>query len=418
MFPAYFNQYLEKHHFVPGSDNRPASGLSVIVVIPCYNEPDILLSLESLYSCERPSGAAEVLVVMNYPEGSDELIVRHHDETVTFLKSWIQERNDSHLTFHIIDAPALPKKFAGVGLARKIGMDEAVHRFSLVNIEEGIICGFDADSTVDKNYLKAVEEHFRVFPKTPGASIYFEHPVEDMADQRLKSGIIQYETHLRYLVNAIRYFGFPYSYHTVGSSFAVKAKAYVKQGGMNRFKAGEDFYFINKIIPLGGYTEINTTRVLPQARVSARVPFGTGASMIKWMENDDTEFLTYQLDSFLPLKMLFENLDIIFKEKLIPDKIIKDPALLSFLRENDYKNAINEVLRNSSTFETFTKRFFGWFDAFRIVKFLNFASLNGYDKRPVIGEAQKLLSVNGYQKTISSAEEMLQVYRKWDRKQC
>jgi cellulose synthase/poly-beta-1,6-N-acetylglucosamine synthase-like glycosyltransferase len=133
LFPDYFNHYLSKHHFVPATDTFPSSGLSVSIVIPCFNEPDILASLESLYSCERPGSSVEVIVVMNYPEGCEKEIVIQHENTVATLKTWIRERNDDHLTFHIIDAPALPRKFAGVGLARKIGMDEAVYRFSQVN---------------------------------------------------------------------------------------------------------------------------------------------------------------------------------------------------------------------------------------------------------------------------------------------
>ena len=37
---------------------------------------------------------------------------------------------------------------------------------------------------------------------------------------------------------------------------AVRADAYLRQGGMNRRKAGEDFYFLNKFMVLGGYGEM------------------------------------------------------------------------------------------------------------------------------------------------------------------
>ncbi len=35
----------------------------------------------------------------------------------------------------------------------------------------------------------------------------------------------------------------------VGSALAVKALQYVKAGGMNRKQAGEDFYFVQKLVP-------------------------------------------------------------------------------------------------------------------------------------------------------------------------
>jgi hypothetical protein len=294
-------------------------------------------------------------------------------------------------------------------------MDEAAARFNIIGKENGIICGFDADAKVASNYLKSISEHFLRNPKTPGTSIYFEHPFEQIEDKRMRSGIIQYETHLRYLIQAIRFTGFPLAFHTVGSSFAVRAAAYVKQGGMNKFKAGEDFYFLNKIIALGGFTEVNETIVLPQARVSNRVPFGTGASMAKWMDAEQEDFLTYQFASFLPLKRLFENIGIIYQQKAIPDEVLTNSVLRQFLNENEMEKAIKEIYDNSSSFQSFQKRFFTWFDAFRIVKYLNFSAQVDFPKNPVKPECEKLLNALGKDLIFKSNEEMLLTYRKWDR---
>ena len=40
----------------------------------------------------------------------------------------------------------MPAKDAGVGLARKTGMDEALYRFNMLGKPEGIILSYDADS--------------------------------------------------------------------------------------------------------------------------------------------------------------------------------------------------------------------------------------------------------------------------------
>lgn len=414
MLIPYFNSYLSKHHFNAAIEEAPASGLGISVVIPCFNEPDLITSLKALWNCNRPTCAVEVIVVVNYPEGSDECIVAFQKETLQKAGAWISDHSDPKFRYHLINAPALPEKFAGVGLARKIGMDEAVYRYSAIGNERGIICGFDADAVVDSNYLMAVEEHFHNHPKTPGASIYFEHPT-NLEDARFLSGIIQYEIHLRYLMQAIRHTGFPYAFHTVGSSFAVTAGTYVKQGGMNRFKAGEDFYFLNKIIQLGNFAEINTTRVIPAPRISNRVPFGTGASMTKWMESTDDHFLTYQFASFLPLKKLFSDIENIYQTKCLPVDICYDPGLEQFLRLNEFSEALDQFFRNSNSLPTFRKRFFGWFDAFRIVKYLNFAASARYPKQPVINESNILLKAKGYETTIPNITDMLKIFRNWDR---
>ena len=378
----YFDQYLSKHHHSPSISVLPAEGTSIIVVIPCFNEPDILSSLESIYKCNRDGICLEIIVVINFGEQCSSDVKEYNRVSFQNIEAWAVAHKESGFSCYAMLAPDLPLKFAGVGLARKIGMDEAVSRFNTLGKENGIICGFDADAKVESNYLKVISKHFAIYPKTPGASIYFEHPTEEIEDSRMRSGIIQYETHLRYLVQAIRFTGFPNSYHTVGSSFAVRAGAYVKQGGMNRFKAGEDFYFLNKIISLGSYSEINDTTVFPQARISNRVPFGTGASMTKWMETDQTDFLTYQYASFLPLKNLFENISLIYNQKSIPEAMLTDTALRQFLHENEVEKVIAQIYDNSGTFQSFQKRFFNWFDAFKIVKYLNFAAQVSYPKMP------------------------------------
>ena len=65
---------------------------------------------------------------------------------------------------------------------------------------------------------------------------------------------------------------------------AVRPEAYMKQGGMNRRKAGEDFYFLNKIMSLGGFGECAETTIYPSPRTSKRVPFGTGQAVLRNVE--------------------------------------------------------------------------------------------------------------------------------------
>ena len=77
----------------------------------------------------------------------------------------------------------------------------------------------------------------------------------------------------------------------------------MRQGGMNKRQAGEDFYFLHKIIPLGHFGEINTTRVIPSPRPSDRVPFGTGRAVRDYLATH--KFETYPLEAFRDLKQFF-----------------------------------------------------------------------------------------------------------------
>jgi glycosyltransferase involved in cell wall biosynthesis len=414
----YFEKYLQKHSFRPLIEQHPNSDLNICVVIPCFNEPDIILPLESLYNCTRPKRPAEVIIVINAPENSNEKIIRQNEETLSAAKNWTGKHCDARLKYHIIVNNRLPAKHAGVGLARKIGMDEAVYRLHLVNNPKGIITGFDADSVCDANYFNAIEDHFQSHPNTSGASIHFEHPVDEAPDQKLLEGIVQYELHLRYLVQAMRYCGHPHAYHTIGSSFAVKADEYVKQGGMNKRKAGEDFYFLQKIIALGNFSEINTTKVLPSPRISDRVPFGTGASMKKYMESDGYAFKTYNPEAFANLKQFFSLVEFYYisdPHAIAAKTVTLAPSLRTYLNDINYLQEIISIKENTSGITPFRNRFFRWFNAFRVVKYLNFASINGIEDEEASYAALHLLKENGLNNNLTTPMEVLSFFRKLDR---
>ncbi|MDP4208342.1 MAG: hypothetical protein Q8928_05955 [Bacteroidota bacterium] len=410
--------YLAKHNFEPYIAARPHPELGLCAAIPSYKEPDLIRSLQSLWECERPSCAVEVIVVVNAPEGCDALATEQNLRTLKEASEWVAEHHDSRFQFHLVYSPGLPAKFAGVGFARKIGMDEAAYRLNLVGKTNGIIAGFDADSLCDANYLVEIDRHFKRLPKSPGASVYFEHPLSgDGFSAEVYAGIARYELHLRYLNLALRYTGHPHAWHTVGSSFAVRMDAYVKQGGMNRRQAGEDFYFLQKIISLGNFSEINTTRVIPSPRQSDRVPFGTGASMNKWHKGDTLE--TYCFEAYKDLKGFLEEIDGCFKaeKETVIAVVEKLPrALRIFLLENDFYDELASVSANCATLKTYRERFYRWFNAFKAIKYLNFGHDGYFEKADVTGEALKLLNELGIETTCNNEFGLLEVYRKIDRK--
>ena len=389
----------------------------MIVVMPSYNEPALLRSLQSLYRCKMPSCFVEVIVVVNHPEYASEDVKRQNEENLLDAQRWTKQQNNNSLQSHFIYKPNIPTKIAGVGYARKTGMDEAVYRFFQSGADDGVIIAFDADSTCDENYFEEIERSFFGGKPVNGASIYFEHPLEgDEYDVCVYDGVALYELHLRYLNQALRYAGFPYAYHTVGSSFAVSASAYVRQGGMNQRKAGEDFHFLQKIIPLGNYIEINTTRVIPSPRPSDRVPFGTGASIRQWINNSQTALHTYPLEPFEDLKQLFALVPCLFKTN--PEKVAKQCAPLpspmqDYLLQNDYLKHIAQANANSASQEAFAKRFFGWFDGLKTVKYLNDSCRQVYGKQTPQKAATRLFQKYGYENGFS-VKELLYIYRKID----
>ena len=389
--------YLERFGFpVEFLKNEEApENLGIIVVIPCFNEPDLTPVLTSLLNCNYPGCGTEIIVVINHPEGSSTEIVFQNEKTASEISDIKKSISSQWLRLHSIKAFNLPKKKSGVGLARKIGMDESIRRFKKFSDSRGIICSLDADSTCDLNYLAAVKNHFNENPKSTGASIYFEHPLTFNFPTKIIEGISAYELHLRYLVHSLRFSGFPYSYYTLGSCMAFPAEIYMKQGGMNTRKAGEDFYFLQKIIALGDFQELNNTTVYPSPRVSNRVPFGTGRAMKDWFANECSIFFTYNNLIFNDLKYFISMLSSVFEAE-DPNSILGTinlpDSISEYLGSENWRKIILYRLVTSKSKKVYSYKVFSWFNGLKAIKYLNYAR-KFYPDIPVEDGAKWLLKV-------------------------
>ncbi len=388
-----------------------------IIVIPCYNEPALLTTLQSLSKCDTPDFPVEVIVVINESTQTDKKIKVLNRQTEKEAKTWIADNTADKLKFHILYEDDLPPKHAGVGLARKIGMDEALYRFASVN-KNGLIVCLDADCTVEKNYLQELEKQF--LTHHPAAcNIYFEHDLDRVGDKKLREGIIRYELFLRYYVNGLRYTGFPFAFHTIGSSMGVRADVFAKSGGMNRRKAGEDFYFLHKVAPFGDLLTINSTTVYPSARISDRVPFGTGKAQSEWLQGNDKLFSTYNHLIFKNLKVFISSIDILYEmsnEKTYKLWLEKLPeAVQNFLLKENFKDKLAEIRQQTGSQTTFQKRFYAWFDGFKVLKFVHFARDNYYPQQPVEAAAPALLGWLKVDVDSENSEDLLLSFRKLDK---
>jgi hypothetical protein len=414
-------EYLRKHQLLPLKiDSEPNPHLSLVITIPSHDEPDLLSTLESLSNCSRALYAIEVIVGLNFPDESPTRLRARHDRCVVEANEFAIRRSDRGFRIHIVDYGELSKRHAGVGLARKLIMDEAVARLCQVGNNRGIIACLDADCTVSPNYMAELIGHFQVHPKSPACSIYFEHPLSLQAeDQQLRAGISRYELYLRYYVHALRCAGFPHAYQTVGSSMAVRCDVYQRQGGMNRRQGGEDFHFLSKIIPLGGFSELRSTTVYPSPRVSRRAPFGTGRAMADWIDAEHQQRLVYPLAAFDSIRTLCMQASRLWD---IPSCHATELEWISasfarYLDENDFRATVRQIKSNAASAVIFEKHLFRWLNGFRVLKYLHWLRLRGQVQVPVESAAAELLRRAGLLKDSGplSAETLLEQYRRLDR---
>ena len=187
---------------------------------------------------------------------------------------------------------------------------------------------------------------------------------------------------------------------------------------MNRRQAGEDFYFIQKLVPGGGYFNLNSTTVYPSPRASSRVPFGTGASIGKLSSDRSSTFLTYNMLAFRELRTFFELTDVFFKcspEQLNEHFNLIPQGLRLFLDQKEWIDKMIEVKNNTSGIESFKKRFYVWFNMFRVVKYLNYVHLDFFEKKPVDSSASELLEIRGITLDLKEPLDLLLYYRSMEK---
>lgn len=352
----------------------PEFEADMVVVIPCYNEPGLFTTLQSLVETTLPEARIGTVIVFNSSERSTEEGILQNRTSFMQVREFAAVNNSDRIQFLPLLFEELPRKHAGVGLARKIGMDLAVEHFSHHDKANGVIVSLDADCTVSENFLSAISTAFLGNDRLNATVHPFHHRVEE-DNPILERAMRQYEDYLHYYRAMLRFSGFPWYFHTIGSAFAVRADAYVRVGGMGRQQGGEDFYFLHKVFSLGGIEELNELCVYPLARYSDRVPFGTGPALQKILNETGDELRVYSPDAFEILKQLFDRKDAFFKKNAKQaEEVTADlhPALRHFLDDVKFLDDVADCNNNSASLTAFRKRFFHHFSAFRIVKFLNF----------------------------------------------
>lgn len=378
----YFKRFADRNELI----NAPVDkSCKMIIVIPCHNEPDLIGTLDSLLECNQVISSVEVIIVVNEKsENGNQELHEQNLKTISDFNQWESSLKTTQIKFHLIKAFDMPHKHAGVGMARKVGMDEAIRRFLSIDVDGTIVC-LDADCRVSKNYLAGIETEFNQTEANLG-EVHYEHQFQHEQNEDLKKGIVYYELFLRYYVAGLKFSGFPYAIQTIGSCMLVRASTYAKHGGMNKRKAGEDFYFLHKIIPHEVFTEIKTATVYPSCRVSDRVPFGTGKAQQDWLDQETKSYSTYDPKTFHELKTLIGQVPQFYLDDIrkAVDSLPDIPK--AFLTSHNFMPKIELIKSNCKTQPQFEKQFFIWFDGFLCMKFVHFVRDEYYPNIP-IGEA-------------------------------
>jgi hypothetical protein len=343
---------------------KSPSALSVI--IPARDESNGIDFLRSLMD-NTLDISVNIYVVINASENDPIQIKLNNQSLYNQLTEFVNKIPPNYF-LHIILENNLNHKDAGVGLARKIGMDKAAkHHFE--KNEFGILVCYDADCWAPKGFLKAIFDDFRA-RQLELASIKYQHQIIDKTHP-----IVDYELFLRYYSEALRQANYPFWFQTVGSSMAVLSSLYLKHGGMNKRKAGEDFSFMHKMMPVSNTGQINSTCNELSARTSERVPFGTGKAMIEANNARIDIYYSYQPKIFNELKIFLDDFDKVTQLDNVMQcrtSLASNKVVLHF-NCNDYWEEIEKIKNNCKSMDQFKPRFFQFFNGFKVLKYVHWA---------------------------------------------
>ncbi len=394
--PQAVKKYLSKQNFYNWKLECNTDKLfNNIIVIPAIQEFENIKKLLISIKKNEPRYLQNTLLVfvinnLKY-EGSH--IKNDNLKSIRFLKNYTSTGTLPHIG--IIDAATenkeLPEKNGGVGYARKIGMDLALKKFNYSNKEKKILISLDADCTVSENYLKTVITEFNT-KNISAAIVNFEHKLPDNPKQKI--AIINYEIFLRYYMLGLTYAKSPYAFYTIGSTIVCDYESYIKIGGMNKRKAGEDFYFLQKLAKTVNIKRIKNATVYPSSRISSRVPFGTGQKIKSLIIKNPNNYYIYSAKSFYVLK---NWLDVFQKENLTSEKYLTEAKLINkglynFLIQNKFETTWNKILENGKTNKQLIKQKKLWMDGFKTLKLIHHLRDYEFPNQNIFNALNDLLS--------------------------
>ena len=357
------------------------------LVIPCYQEN--WSELRQVW--QKLAGRWLIILVINSPAQDDITLTLYRDilahlnqgkDIPRTKENVVLGRYSSDIDILLVDCCSQGYQLdpsRGVGLARKKGADIALALIETGTISQPLIYNSDADARLPDDYgrirwdadVSAWIYPFRHYlPNQGGNTIAAEnHPVASLL----------YEIHLFHYAAGLKFAGSPYGFTTLGSTMVVSAEHYARVRGFPRKNAAEDFYLLNKLAKTGQIQNIQTTPLQIMGRLSTRVPFGTGRSVldILKLKNPLADYTYYHPDSFTTLKSLLsvmarmtspDSLDLLLGELPSSEKILIE----AWIDSSGFVEAARKGLANSRSPQVFRKFLKDWFDGFRTLKFVHF----------------------------------------------
>ncbi len=262
----------------------------------------------------------------------------------------------------------------GVGEARKIGLDACLATLAEATLSRSFLVCLDADTLVSPRYWTAIEEGFSSHPHCGALSLGFRHqPGGNASEERT---IRLYEAFMARYLDGLRLAQSRYAYHSLGSAIAVRASSYLAAGGMRKTMAGEDFYFLQAVCKVAPVVQLEEPVVFPSARVSDRVPFGTGPRQQQLLQGEALPELPTAAFAALRELLALATTEVLSQPEIFASRLA--PQSRRFLEQRGFFAVWPRILRNTPADGHSRRQAFDcWFDALKTYQFLRTATVDG-----------------------------------------
>ncbi|MEP1596654.1 MAG: hypothetical protein ABJK20_18895 [Halieaceae bacterium] len=363
-----------------------------VLVIPVFNEAPTLL--DTLAQLNTDAGKVLVILVLNRPENClDSEINSPVRDALSRLPASEALGPSSHLAMLAPDVSVLTIDLEtetgatpadkGVGLARKIGCDVALHWIMQDAINTQWICSSDADALLPRDYFNRLSAD-----NSQSAALLFPFIHTASGEPLSDEACLRYELRLHHYVLGLQYAASPYAFHTLGSCIAVRATNYAKVRGFPARSAAEDFYLLNKLAKTGAVTQATGECIVLSSRPSDRVPFGTGPAIRNLAASSqvaDAE-LYYHPEIFNSLRAVLLAAAMRYDHNTEFTELLQTQGLNAAHAQRAYEQldamgvekALQHCRIQAGDAASFSKHFHQWFDGFRTLKFIHGLRDSGY----------------------------------------
>ena len=211
------------------------------IIIPCYYEKSYIdLTLETISIQNQDLLECTLVIIVINNASSEKQIIKDNNRE-TYISLYKKKFNFELILIDCYSSQyALPDKSAGVGLARKIGLDFCIDYAK----NQSLFCSIDADTLLAIDYLSSINKEYKKY-QFKWAIVDFKH--QKNSEKLLQEAISNYESLLKNIALHLEQIGSPYGFVSMGSTIICTMQSYIAVGGMPPKPATEDFYFLQKL---------------------------------------------------------------------------------------------------------------------------------------------------------------------------